>query len=191
MNKQTLRQIFLEKRQVLSQKERANRSTQVCQQAIQIIKDSPIKICHIFMYMDSFAEVNTDPIFNFLVSSKEHTAVTSKCDFSKKILTHFVCESTTTFDINKYGIKEPVNGLSIEEKEIDLVFVPLISFDRQGNRIGYGGGFYDKFLSQCSEDCLKIGLATSPPLDLIPYTESHDIKLDYCLTHYGRYNFRN
>ncbi len=189
MNKETLRKLFLEKRQTLTPEEHKIRSEKICNQAIEIIQASKFKYIHIFLPIDKFSEVDTQPIFDFLIHSPDHFAATSKCDFNNGSLEHFVCDISTRFATNKYGIKEPINGQPIQEKELQLIFVPLISFDRKGMRIGYGGGFYDKFLNKCLSKCVKTGLALTPPLDNIDYSESYDIPLDNCLTHHALYNF--
>ena len=65
---------------------------------------------------------------------------------------------------------------------IEVVFVPLLSFDIEGNRVGYGSGFYDKFLKECDDNILKIGLSFFEPETRVEDTNASDIKLDYCIT---------
>jgi 5-formyltetrahydrofolate cyclo-ligase len=65
---------------------------------------------------------------------------------------------------------------------IDVVFVPLLAYDKLGNRVGYGKGFYDKFLNQCKPDVLKIGLSFFEPEELIEDVFENDVKLDFCVT---------
>ena len=61
-------------------------------------------------------------------------------------MTHFLLTDNTKIKKNQYNIPEPINGLEVPTKKIDVVFVPLLAFDKKGNRVGYGKGFYDKFL---------------------------------------------
>ncbi len=77
----------------------------------------------------------------------------------------------------------------IDEKKMDIVLVPMLCFDEKGFRVGYGKGFYDKFLSLCREDCLKIGLSLFPPIQKIENVEDYDVKLDFCITPNQIYNF--
>ena len=63
-----------------------------------------------------------------------------------------------------------------------MVFVPLLAFDKKGHRVGYGKGFYDKFLSECKPDAIKIGLSFFEPEELITDVFESDVKLDYCVT---------
>jgi len=62
------------------------------------------------------------------------------------------------------------------------VLVPLLSFDKKGFRVGYGKGFYDRFLMQCKSDCIKIGLSYFDPIDVIDDADEFDVPLDFCIT---------
>jgi 5-formyltetrahydrofolate cyclo-ligase len=100
-------------------------------------------------------------------------------DFSMQ---HILQEEDTYFELNHYGIPEPVNGKTIDPLELDLVIVPLLGFDEQGNRVGYGKGYYDRFLSKCKEDVIKVGLSFLSPIDCIEDVDFFDKKLDFCIT---------
>ena len=83
--------------------------------------------------------------------------------------------------INKYGIPEPISENKIYP---DIIFVPLVAFDKEFNRLGYGGGFYDRYIQKISKikKMLKIGIAFSfQKLKKIPVNK-HDKKLDIILT---------
>ena len=80
------------------------------------------------------------------------------------------------------GIPEPVDGLEVPASKLDVVFVPLLAFDKKGHRVGYGGGFYDRFLKSCKKDVLKIGLSFFLPELEIEDIHSDDIPLDFCVT---------
>lgn len=190
MNKQVLREMFLEKRKTLSSNEHALRSDKVNDFAIQFIKDRPIKSIHLFMPIERQREVDTQSIFEFLQKSAAHRIILPKVKTETNELIHIEYGIETKLLKGKYGILEPSNGKLIAPKRIDCVFIPLISFDRLGHRIGYGGGYYDKFLSQLPESSLKVGLSTSTPLDLIPYIEDHDVRMDYCINHQATYFFK-
>ena len=88
---------------------------------------------------------------------------------------------TNYSDINIYHPKD-------EPKQLDVVIVPLLAFDRQGNRIGMGGGYYDRFLKKYPA-ALKIGLAFElQKIENIP-VEPHDVPLDAIITEDGTYTF--
>ena len=83
------------------------------------------------------------------------------------------------FITNSYGIPEPTQGNKIKPELIDMVIVPLLYFDKSGNRVGYGKGYYDRFLKKCRKDCLKIGFSYFPPEEPIEDINEFDVPLDY------------
>jgi 5-formyltetrahydrofolate cyclo-ligase len=95
----------------------------------------------------------------------------------------------TVYQTNEWGITEPKQGQSIAPQEIDLVFVPMLVCDQQGNRVGYGKGFYDRFLAQCREDVVKIGFSYFEPVERITDTADFDVPLTYCITPSATYEF--
>lgn len=97
-------------------------------------------------------------------------------------LISIIVDDETIFQPNKYGIEEPVDGINMFPTEIDLVIVPLLAFDKKGNRVGHGKGYYDRFLRQCRKDCIKIGFSYFGPVEVIDDLNKYDIRLDYCIT---------
>jgi 5-formyltetrahydrofolate cyclo-ligase len=90
---------------------------------------------------------------------------------------------------NRYNIPEPVNGENIDPLMIDVVFVPLLAFDTKGYRVGYGKGFYDRFLLRCSEDVVKIGFSYFEAIDTIDDVHEYDVPLNFCITPMRVYEF--
>ncbi|WP_165871359.1 5-formyltetrahydrofolate cyclo-ligase [Flaviaesturariibacter flavus] len=88
----------------------------------------------------------------------------------------------TAFTDNEYGITEPVDGHLIDPGDLDMVIVPLLAIDKQGHRVGYGKGYYDRFLARCSDDCIKVGLSYFEPEKVIEDTHQYDLPLDLCIT---------
>ncbi|GAB3268126.1 5-formyltetrahydrofolate cyclo-ligase [Larkinella harenae] len=103
-------------------------------------------------------------------------------DLAAGTLTHYSITPTTEFTTSRYGIPEPNSSFIIPDSSIDLVLVPLLAFDRSGNRVGYGGGFYDRFLPECRPDCLKIGLSLFDPVERIDDVFEGDVPLNGCFT---------
>jgi len=95
----------------------------------------------------------------------------------------------TEYELNDMGIAEPVNGVEISTEEIDAVFVPLLCFDLQGYRVGYGKGFYDRFLAECREDVIKIGFSYFEPVNSIDDINEFDVPLNLCITPNKLYEF--
>ena len=176
MKKSELRKIYKQKRADLSFEKIDELQQQIYQQIFDL-DISDIKTIHIFLYLQKFKEIDTQPIIDFFRKEKKQIVV-SKSDFSNNTLSHFILEENTEIEINRYGIPEPVNAKQISEEALDLVFVPLLISDQQNYRVGYGKGFYDRFLSNCRKDCKTIGLNFFDPITKIEDVNEFDISLD-------------
>ena len=143
---------------------------------------------HIYLPITEHNEVNTEFILH-LLSGKDKEIIISKTDFNTRNMTHFLLTDNTTIKKNEYNIPEPVDGIEIPSKKIEVVFIPLLAFDKSGHRVGYGKGFYDKFLAECTTETIKIGLSFFEPEELITDIFKGDIKLDYCVTPDRIYKF--
>ncbi|WP_452597037.1 5-formyltetrahydrofolate cyclo-ligase [Pontimicrobium sp. MEBiC01747] len=143
---------------------------------------------HIFLSIETLKEINTDYILNIL-SGKDKNIVISKCNFNTYELTNYLLTDATSIKLNTFNIPEPVDGIEINDSKIDVVFVPLLAFDIMGNRVGYGKGFYDKFLSNCKPETLKIGLSFFEAETIIEGLNEADIPLNFCVTPKKIYRF--
>ena len=143
---------------------------------------------HIFLPITEHKEVNTEFILH-LLSGKDKEIVISKSDFKTRNMSHFLLTDNTKIKKNEYNIPEPVDGLEVPTKKIDVVFVPLLAFDKTGHRAGYGKGFYDKFLMECKPETIKIGLSFFEPSAIIEDFFENDVKLNYCVTPNEVYRF--
>jgi len=143
---------------------------------------------HVFLSIDEQKEVNTDYILNIL-SGKDKNIVVSKSDFKTGLMTNFLLTDNTVIKKNNYNIPEPVDGIEITSDKLDVVFVPLLAFDALGNRVGYGKGFYDRFLSECKPTTTKIGLSFFEAENTIEDVFKSDVSLNYCVTPEKVYKF--
>ncbi|MCH4551923.1 MULTISPECIES: 5-formyltetrahydrofolate cyclo-ligase [Aestuariibaculum] len=143
---------------------------------------------HIFLAISEQKEVDTDFILNIL-SGKDKHIVVSKSDFKTGEMINYLLTDSTLIKKNSYNIPEPVDGIEIAANKIDVVFIPLLAFDQKGNRVGYGKGFYDRFLSQCKPETIKIGLSFFDAELQIQDVHNNDITLDYCVTPKNIYTF--
>ncbi|MDO6760512.1 5-formyltetrahydrofolate cyclo-ligase [Tamlana sp. 2_MG-2023] len=143
---------------------------------------------HIFLTIAELKEINTDYILNIL-SGKDKNILISKSDFKTGEMLSFLLTDNTVIKKNSYNIPEPVDGISIENSKTDVVFIPLLAFDKLGNRVGYGKGFYDRFLAQCKPETIKIGLSLFEADTETIETFETDVKLNYCVTPKTIYNF--
>lgn len=143
---------------------------------------------HIFLSIEEQKEINTDYILNIL-SGKDKNILISKSDFKTGDMTHFLLTDNTAIKKNKYNIPEPIDGIEILDDKIDIVFIPLLAFDKTGNRVGYGKGFYDRFLAKCKPETIKIGLSFFEAETEITNVFESDVRLDYCVTPEQVYEF--
>lgn len=95
---------------------------------------------------------------------------------------HFLLTADIDLKENVWGIVEPVSGERISEALLDVVLVPLLIADKEGNRVGYGKGFYDRFLAKCRPDCRKIGVSLFEPIEKIDDVDPLDVPLDMLIT---------
>ncbi len=142
---------------------------------------------HIFLTISEKKEVDTSFIVPVLQGRDKHVVIPKVSGDGE--LTHFLLSDNTRLIKNKWNIPEPENGIKVSEAEIDIVFIPLLAFDRDGYRVGYGKGFYDRFLDKCRRDVVKVGLSFFPPVDTIEDRDGHDVPLDYCVTPDAIYSF--
>ena len=90
--------------------------------------------------------------------------------------------SATELQQSKYNIPEPVYGVKIDAKKIDLVLTPLLALDEFGHRVGYGKGFYDDFFRSCKPEVYKIGLSLFEPVAKIDDVFEGDVQLTHAIT---------
>jgi 5-formyltetrahydrofolate cyclo-ligase len=143
---------------------------------------------HVFLPIEEQKEVNTEFLLH-LLSGKDKEILISKADFTTRKMSHFLLTDNTKIKKNEYNIPEPVDGIEVPSSKIQVVFVPLLAFDTLGNRVGYGKGFYDQFLSECQPETIKIGLSFFEAETVIADVFEKDIRLDFCITPKNSYRF--
>ncbi|PZD78484.1 5-formyltetrahydrofolate cyclo-ligase [Mesonia sp. K7] len=187
MQKQELRKKYKALRKSLSFDEIEEKSLAIANQLLTL----PIwdfSFYHLFLSIEKHREINTEYVLHIL-NGKDKNAVVPKSDFATSEMQHFLLTDATPLKVNHWGIPEPVNGIEIQTQQIEVVFIPLLAFDEKGHRIGYGKGFYDRFLAKCKPKTLKIGLsffeAEKENFEVFPT----DIQMDFCVTPEKVYKF--
>ncbi len=194
MLKKELRIKYKELRKNLSKEEIENKSLAIANQLLQLntsIDDRKVwqgTYYHLFLTIEEQREIDTEFIHQIL-AGKDKEIVVSKSDFATLGMSHYLLTDNTKFKKNEYNIPEPINGLDVPVNKIDVVFVPLLAFDLKGNRVGYGKGFYDKFLSECKSETIKIGLSFFEAETIIEDVSLNDIRMNYCITPTEFYRF--
>jgi len=142
---------------------------------------------HVFFPIEKHNEVDSKLIIQ-IIQGKDKNVILPKINLESKTIDSFLLTDSTPLKTNHLGISEPINGIQINHDQIDLVFIPLLAFDHFGHRVGYGAGYYDKFLSECP-NAIKVGLSYFDPINKIEDINTKDIKLDYCVTPKKVYKF--
>lgn len=185
--KQELRKKYKALRNALKQDEQDELSLAIANQALSLdIWD--YDFYHIFLPIERLREINTEFLLSIL-AGKDKNIVLSSSNFKDSSMKHYLLTDSTKLIVNKYGIPEPAGGIEIPARNIDVVFIPLLVYDQEGNRVGYGKGFYDRFLSQCKPDVVKVGLSFFEPEKEIIVKNSQDIALNSCITPKKVYHF--
>ncbi len=182
MKKQELRKIYLEKRLQLLETECETLNMALLQQFKQL-DFSGINAVHLFLPMLRRKEPNTWPMINYLQKElPQIKRVFPKADFTHKKIINFLDDEQLVVAENKFGIPEPVSGNQFYIDKNSIVIVPLLAFDLSGNRVGYGCGFYDRFLAGCEVGTQFIGVSFFDPVAVIEDADELDVQLHQCIT---------
>jgi len=179
MKKSQIRKTFSSQRKQISISEAEVLSAKLLNQ-FQKLDFSQINVVHIFLPITEKREPDTFLFIDWL--QKNHPTIkiiVPKADFKTSLMTHHVYPGREGLQKNLFHILEPVDSMHYTG-QVDLVVIPMLAFDRKGYRVGYGKGFYDRFLEGL--DAYKVGICFYPPLDAIEDVDSYDIRLDICLT---------
>lgn len=143
-----------------------------------------------FYPIDEQREMNTFIITDYLQFKNPGLQIAYP---KTNLLTHemqaIVCDEEEEFEMNQYNIAEPTSCELVDPASIDMVIVPLLAFDKKGYRVGFGKGFYDRFLTGCREDCIKLGFSYFEAVDAIDDAAEFDVPLDFCITPQKAYVF--
>ena len=183
MTKKELRKIYLRKRMELSVAMFQQLNQQLCDRFFSAVNVSDINVLHTFLPIKKNREVNTWLIIERLKKDYPQVRIAiPKINNQTAELEHYYYENEDQLKNNTWEIPEPVKGVPTPTEKIDAVLVPLLAFDKQGHRLGYGRGFYDKFLSSCRPDCVKIGLSFFEVEEKIEGISDKDIPLNLIIT---------
>ncbi len=183
MNKAGLRKIYTAKRDALSLSQTAEGSRLI---ALRFIESDIWKGCtviHVFSSIPNKKEVDTTFIIHYFQANHPEIKLCTSIIADNGIdLIHSYIYNETTYKQNKWGIPEPVERVLLIETEIDLVLLPLLAFDVKANRVGYGKGFYDRFLRNCKTSVIKVGLSLFEPTEDLIDTDAWDVPMDWGVT---------
>ncbi|HEY0434320.1 MAG TPA: 5-formyltetrahydrofolate cyclo-ligase [Chitinophagaceae bacterium] len=182
MTKKEARDHYREMRKAMSPAERAKADD------LMLILLQSAELPHIYYLLSYWPiEENGEPntyLFNDFIEFRNPAVkiLFPRTDFATGVMQAIEVNADTAFHRTGRNLYEPVDGTVTDASMIDVAFVPLLAFDKRGIRIGYGHGYYDKFLAQCRPDCLRIGFCHFEPVDIIEDAEQFDIPLTTCIT---------
>lgn len=189
MTKEALRQLYRSKRAELHSADRL-RLDDLMLLRFQQFDFTSIETLLTYWPMHGQAEPNTHLFSGYLRHMVPGIAIAYPVtDNNSLTITALAVNEDTVYHTNKWGITEPKEGYVLLPEQIDLVLVPLLAFDTRGYRVGYGKGFYDRFLSGCRKDVISIGFSYFEPVDKISDTGQFDVPLSYCITPQKTYEF--
>ena len=187
MKKDELRKIYYQKRLIVDEIQRNKLIEKILEELKKLTLAN--KYVSIYLPIKRNNEIDTYPIIE-LIEKMGGKIVIPKSNFQTGVMTHFLFTKNTRLELNEFDIPEPINEKAVQNYQIDIVLLPLLIFDQFGHRVGYGKGFYDRFLSDCRADTIKIGLCDFSSVEEISHLLSSDIAMDFCITTDKLYTFK-
>lgn len=175
--------MYLQKRAALTDAEVAHASLRICETFFSHVELSRVKVLHSFLPLERSHEPDTRLILDKIQREFPHIRISlPRVNRTTNSLENIYFEGLHQLERSEWGIAEPRPGNATGPESIDAVLVPLLAVDSHGNRVGYGKGFYDKFLAGCRPDCLRIGLSIFEPVESIDDVNAFDVPLHHCVT---------
>jgi 5-formyltetrahydrofolate cyclo-ligase len=178
MTKNEMRRLYKDRRKAIPEPDRLRKDDLLLIRFQQM--EIPLEASILLSYwpVREQAEVNVHLMTDYLQFRLPELQIAYPvANFTDNTMKIVLTDNDTSFAKNHYGIAEPVAGEILLPEDIDMVFVPLLVFDEKGYRIGYGKGFYDRFLSHCHKEIIKIGFSYFEPLPAISDIHEFDVPL--------------
>ncbi len=189
MQKKELRTIYRQKRKALTPSEK-NKLDDLLLIQFQKIPLPPIQTILTYAAIDENNEPPTDLMVDYLhFTIPELEVAYPKSNLQTQQMEAILTTEDSFFEKNEWYIPEPIDGTTIAPEQVDMICIPLLTFDKQGYRVGYGKGFYDKYLANCRPNIIKIGISYFEPVVQISDRNEFDVPLNYCITPYKTYVF--
>jgi 5-formyltetrahydrofolate cyclo-ligase len=186
MLKKELRLFYAKRRENLTSQAISDSSLLIANRLLQL----PIwnySYYHLYLSITEKKEVDTSFIMSILQGKDKNILLPKMVDDLN--LVNYLLTDSTLIKKNRWNIPEPMDGIEVPAEKIDVVFLPLMAFDKEGHRVGYGKGFYDVLLNKCRPDVVKVGLSLFTAEERIKDIDTHDIPLNYCVTPDRMYSF--
>jgi 5-formyltetrahydrofolate cyclo-ligase len=183
MKKAELKKIIKFERRKISEKKLHILSASIVKQLLDNF-DWKKKLVNLYLPIKKFNEIDLTPL-RIEIERLEGSVCINRSDFETFELAPILWNEKLIINENHFGIPEPINGKELKVEDIDIVLVPLLAFTSNGHRLGYGKGFYDRFLSKTKQDCLHIGVSLYDEPHQIDDIGKNDIALGYLISPKG------
>lgn len=177
-NKQEIRKIAKTVLMNLTKESRKLQETQVIRYLSEIPQWKEAKIIALTKSME--IEFSTKNIVTLARSQGKQIVV--PITFSNRQMRFAYWNPQTEFRKNPFGIEEPIDPIWVNEEEIDLVIVPGLAYSKKGERLGFGGGYYDRFLSQGEYDRVSLAYMEQVYETALWDVEKFDIPVEWLIT---------
>lgn len=185
-----MRKFYLNERLSLSDRDLAQFNRDISDNFFSRIDLREVRVLHSFIPMENTKEPDTWMIINRVRKHFSHVRISvPKINVQSVTIENFYLEDPGQLKPNSWGIPEPEYGEPTSTSDIDMVLVPMLIADQYGHRVGYGKGFYDKFLATCKETCIPVGLCFYEPILRIDDVNELDRPLKYCATPFQVHRF--
>jgi 5-formyltetrahydrofolate cyclo-ligase len=189
MLKQEVRKIYRQKRDELSTTDRMRWDDLILIQ-FQTLDLPFLEYVLSFYPIENYKESNSFILTEYLHFKNPNLHVCyPKISDNNGQMQAIACTADSIFEENRYGILEPLENEPVPPSYLDLILIPLLAFDQRGFRVGYGKGYYDRYLLDCRDDCLKIGLSYFDAIECIDDANEYDVPLNFCITPQKVYAF--
>jgi 5-formyltetrahydrofolate cyclo-ligase len=170
--KMAIRQAVAQKREQLGELEKNEKNLAIAQRLFCM--DEFKKSKTIFCFLSSFFEVQTDRIIRESLLLKKQVLVPLLGSGEEDLRVSRISSMDIEFVTGRYGVREPAPKFRniLPFSSIDFVVVPGLAFDAFGNRVGYGGGFYDRIFKKITKNVSRVAIGYGFQLfDLVPHTD--------------------
>ncbi|HIP82945.1 MAG TPA: 5-formyltetrahydrofolate cyclo-ligase [Desulfocapsa sulfexigens] len=184
MDSTKLRKDILKQRDLLPDYEQQNRSRLITERVKKMAQFQSAAV--VFIYVDFRSEVATRPLIDYMLRCGKKVVLPVTLIQEKDLLAISITDPDKELAPGYCSIPEPI--VELREKQIlspdiiDIIFLPGSVFDERGGRMGYGGGYYDRFVSAKAPQALRVGLAYELQMLKRAPLQAHDELLDFIVT---------
>lgn len=189
MTKAELRKLYLSKRVRLADDEYRIACDAIVSNFFKAVDLGNVHVLHCFLPIEKNKEPDTWLIIEQLQWRSPGIRISIPKVAADDNIVSYYYEGRDQLADSNLGIPEPAEGEVTEPSAIDVAIVPLVAFDKRGQRVGYGKGFYDRFLKTCRPDCIRAGLSLFPPEEKIDDIAPFDQPLTMVITPESVYRF--